>query len=97
MQIKIFCNNCSVVQVIRSGKTKDLFWGLCIKNVLLLTAHNDIELEVKNIPGTKNTIANVLSRIYSLKSVNSKVLLDLLDNYQWDVISHSYFDLSLHI
>ena len=87
MRISIFCDNYSVVQVIRSGKTKDPFLALCIRNVWLLTAHNDIEIEVNHIPGIKNTIADTLSRINSPNPVNSEILQDLLDNYQWDTVS----------
>ena len=95
--ITIFCDNYSVVQVIMSGKTKDPFLALCIRNIWLLAAYNDIELIVRHIPGINNTIADTLSRIYSPKSVDNKVLQDLLDNYQWECVPLSYFDLSLHI
>ena len=97
IRISIFCDKHSVVQVIRSGKTKDPFLALCMRNVWLLTAHNDIKIEVNHMPGIKNTIADTLSRIYSPNPVNSEILQDLLDNYQWDTVSHSHFDLSLHI
>ena len=97
MRIAIFCDNYSVVQVIMSSKTKDPFLALCIRNIWLLTAYNDIELMVCHIPGINNAIADTLSRIYSPKSVDNKVLQDLLDNYQWECIPWSYFDLSLHI
>ena len=86
-----------VIKVIGSGKTKDPFLALCIRNVWLLTAYNDIDLEVKHTPGTRNTIADTLSRIHSPKSLNSEVLQGLMGNYQWDIVPHSYFDLSLHI
>ena len=97
MCITIFCDNFSVVQVIRSGKTKDPFLALCIRNVWLLTAHNDIEIQINHIPGVKNTIADTLSRIYSPNPVDDTILQDLLDNYHWDMVQNSYFDLSLHI
>ena len=92
-----FCDNYSVVQVIMSVKTKDPFQAVCIRNIWMLTAHNDIELLVRHIPGVNNTIADTLSRIYSPKSVNNEVLQDLLENYQWEIVLHSYFDLSLHV
>ena len=93
MHIAIVCDNYSVVQVIMSGKTKDPFLALCIRNIWLLTAYNDIDLLVRHIPGIDNTLADTLSRIHSPKSVNNKVLQDLLDNYQWECIPLSYFDL----
>ena len=67
--------------------TKDPFLALCIRNIWLLIAHNDIDLLVRHIPGVNNTIADTLSRIYSPKSVN-KVLQDLMDNYQWEMVPH---------
>ena len=73
MHIAVFCDNYSVVQVIGSGKTKDLFLALCIRNICLLTAHNDIDLLVRHIPGINNTIADTLSRIYSPKPVNNEI------------------------
>ena len=69
MRIMIFCDNYSVVQVIMSGKTKDPFLALCIRNIWLLTAYYDIELLVRHDPGIYNTIA-----------VDNEVLQDLLDN-----------------
>ena len=80
-----------------SGNAKDPFLALCISNTWLLIAHNDIELLVCHIPGIRNTIADTLSRIYSPKSVNNEVLPDLLENYQFEMVPQSYFDLSLHI
>ena len=50
MGITIFCDNYSVVQVILSGKTKDPFLALCIRNIWLLAAFNDVELQVRHIP-----------------------------------------------
>ena len=60
MGITIFCDNYSVVQVIMSGETKDPFLALCIRNIWLLKAYNDIDLMVRHIPGI-NTIADTLS------------------------------------
>ena len=57
----------------------------------------DTALLIRHIPGINNTIADILSRIYSPKPVNNQVLQDLLDNYQWEMVPHSYFDLSLYI
>ena len=76
-----FCDNYSVVHVIVSGKTKDPFLALCIRNIWLLTAHNDIKLLLRHIPGVRNTIADTLSWIYFPKYVNNEVLQDLLDNF----------------
>ena len=44
--IKIFCDNLGVVQVVRTGKTRDPFLSLCIRNIWLLTALLDIQLDI---------------------------------------------------
>ena len=64
-----------------TGKTRDSFLALCIRNICLLMAHSDIDLQVRHIPGVKNTIADNSLRIYSEKPVNNKILQDLSDNY----------------
>ena len=53
-RVNIFSDNLAVVQVVTSGKTKDMFLATCIRNIWLLTAVYDIELEGAHIPGAKN-------------------------------------------
>ena len=83
--------------MIRTGKTRDLFLALSIRNIWLHTAHYDIDLVIDHILGKKNRIADTLSRIYSSKSVDKLILQDLLKHYQWEKVLHSHFDLSLHV
>ena len=68
--IDIFCNNLGVVQVVETGKTKDSFLALCVRNIWLLAASLDIQLNISHVPGIHNVIADTLSRIYSDKPVN---------------------------
>ena len=79
--ISVKCDNLGVVQVVRTGKTKDSFLASCIRNVWLLAAAYDIELHIDHIPGHKNIIADTLSRIYSDRRVNSHILADLELNF----------------
>ena len=44
--ISIRCDNLGVVQVIKSGKTRDQFLALCVRNIWLLTASHDIDLVI---------------------------------------------------
>ena len=37
-QVKIFCDNEAVIQVVASSRTKDPFLGACIRNLWLITA-----------------------------------------------------------
>ena len=79
--IRIFCDNYSLVQVV----------------IWLHTAIYDINLVIEHIAGKENRIADTLSRIYSSRMVDENTLQNLLENYFWEPIFHSYFDLTLHI
>ena len=59
--ITIFCNNLWVIQVVETGRTRDSFLALCIRNIWLITATLDIQLDICHIPGIHNVIANTLS------------------------------------
>ena len=83
--------------MVETGKTKDAFLALCVRNIWLLTASLDIDLNISHVPGIHNVIADTLSRIYSAKPVNSEILSILQDNYIWEHIPSQYFDLNLHI
>ena len=72
----------------------DPFLGVCIRNIWLITAIHDIDLEVKHIQGTKNVLADVLSRIYSDKGISQNLFQMLKDSYIWEDTHHSLFHLS---
>ena len=90
----IYCDNMAVVQVASSGRTKDPFLGACIRNIWLITATLDIELEIKHIQGSKNILADALSRIYSDKGIIYDLCQMLKESYTWDEVHHSLFHLS---
>ena len=90
----IFCDNMAVVQVASSGRTRDPFLGACIRNIWLITATHDIELEVKHIQGNKNVLADALSRIYSDKGISQDLFQRLKESYTWQDVHHSLFHLS---
>ena len=94
--ITIFCDNMSVVQVVGSGKTRVKFLALCIRNIWLLAAYHDIDLEVRHIVGKKNMVADALSRIYSDKPIRQEVL-QCLTHFVWDEVSLQAFDLDFCI
>ena len=62
--VTFYCDNMAVVQVVESGKTRDIFLNACIRKIWLITATHDIELQIKHIEGKKNTRADALSRIF---------------------------------
>ena len=95
--VKLFCDNLAVVQVVQTSKTKDSFLAACIRNVWLLMATYDIDLQVQLIAGSKNDIDDLLSRIYSDKPINNSLFQHLQNNYQWRRIPEQYLNLLLHI
>ena len=56
------------VQVVTSGKTRDSFRNACVRNIWLVTASYDIDLQIGQFEGSKNTIAITLSRISHRKA-----------------------------
>ena len=95
--IDIFCDNLGVVQVVKTGKTKDPFLALCVRNIWLLTASLDMQLNINHVPGICNVAADTFSRIYSDKPVNLDLLSILQVNYIWEHIANYYFDLNLQL
>ena len=93
--ISIFCDNLGVIQVVETGRTRDPFLALCIRNIWLITATWDIQLNIQHIPGVYNVIADTLSRVYSDKPVNLSLLNTLQSHCTWENIPPSYFNLDL--
>ena len=56
--INIYSDNLGVVQVVETGKTRDHFLALCIRNIWLITASLDIQLDIGHIAGIYNVIAD---------------------------------------
>ena len=61
-KIKINCDNQAVVEVLTTGRARDEIFVTCARNVWLLTAMYNIQITVSHIAGTKNILADLLSR-----------------------------------
>ena len=94
-QVKIYCDNLAVVQVVANSKTKDSFLGACIINLWLVTAQLDISLQIEHIRGEYNIRADLLSCLYSDKPVNKCLLQDLRENFIWDTVVLYHFNLDI--
>ena len=57
----------------------------------------DIELEVAHIPGAKNEVADLLSRLHADNNINHELLQKLQQEYIWDYVPPQYFDLNFSI
>ena len=49
--VKFYCDNLAVVQVVRTGKTRDNMLALCLRNIWLITASYDTDLHIDHIQG----------------------------------------------
>ena len=96
-KVQIFCDNLAVVLVTASGKTKDPYLAACLRNLWLITATCDIDLEVNHIPGTHNNWADFLSRLHGKGYTDPELLSYLEDNYHWEKIGITDLTLDLSI
>ena len=86
-----------MVQVLKTGKTKDPFLALYIRNIWLLTASYYIDLDIVHIPGWYSIIADTLSRIYSEKPVHNDVIAMLRADYIWERVPATFLNLDTHL
>ena len=95
--ILIHCDNMAVVQVVRSGKSRDDFLSVCLRNIWLLMAAFDVDLHITHIQGCNNTIADALSRIYSDNPTSSEIFRDIRNKCIFHTIPLQYFNLDLSL
>ena len=81
-KVKIFSDNLAVVELLKSGKTKDPFVATCARNISLITAIFNIEIIVVHVPGRNNHIADLLSRWIVIPNPEQK-LRQYLPNFIW--------------
>ena len=95
--VKFHCDNLAVVQVVQTSKTKDPFLAACIRNIWMITAIFDIEIQIDHIKGVNNVTADLLSRLYSDRTFAPQTLQNLKENFQWFKvpISYSHIDMSI--
>ena len=91
--VKFYCDNLAVVQVVRTGKTKDHM----LRNIWLIAATYDIQIEIDHIQGAYNNKANLLSRLYSDKPVGYELLRELENTCIWHSIPIQFFNLNYNI
>ena len=93
----IRCDNLAVVQVVLNLKTKDNILAAFVHNVWFICAMWNLDLKINHIRGTLNVEVDLLSRLYSDKSVGQTLLAFLHENCIRDKVeaSHLQSDLSL--
>ena len=95
--VRFHCVNLAVVQVVKTSQTKDPFLAACIRNIWMVTATFDIEIQIDHVKGVNNTISDLLSKLFSDKAVDKLLLQDLKENFQWFKIPISYFYIDISI
>ena len=62
--LSLWKHNMAVICSLNSGLSWDPFLGTVARNIWIVTATHDIDLEVQHIPGKGNGLADALSRWY---------------------------------
>ena len=88
-KILLKCNNQAVVSVLNSGKTQDLTLGAMARNISMLLAIYDIELQVIHILGADNKVADLLSRWFITENPDKK-LYQFIKNPLWLSVNHEF-------
>ena len=81
-KVKICCDNPAVVEVLYTGKTKDLSLATCARNIWLITAIFYVEIIVFHITGKNKPIADLLSRLVTISNPECK-LRQWLPDFIW--------------
>ena len=69
----VACDNESVVMVLNSGYSRNMWLQRGMREVAFLLATNDCEMHVVHVKGKLNTIPDLLSRFYSHKSYQQQL------------------------
>ena len=80
--LEVKCDNMAVVEVLNTGRARDLMLASSARNIWLLTSMYNIELVVTHIPGVTNIVADLLSRWQGSQHDITK-LNDLIPDHQW--------------
>ena len=88
-KIAIACDNLAVVQVLNSGKTRDLTLAAIARNIQFQIATMNVDLKVTHIPGKVNVVADLLSR-WNTRTNPNATLSQLLPSYQWVPVNDSH-------
>ena len=81
-KVAIACDNLAVVQVLNSGKIRDLTLVAIARNIQFQVVTINVDLKVSHTPGKVNVTAYLLSRLNSRSNANT-TLHQLLPSHQW--------------
>ena len=90
MKVEIACDNLAVVQVLTSGRTRDLTLAAIARNIQFQAVSMNISLKFTHIPGKTNVLADLLSR-WQTTPHTIQILAQLL--HTWVPISKDYLSI----
>ena len=71
----VWCDNRAVVDILARSRTQDGELGAILREILMVQAICNIQLIVKHVMGESNPVADALSRVHMVKSVQCKTAL----------------------
>ena len=83
-------DNMAVVNICKSGYTRDMELAVYIRNIWLITASLDIRLVVEHIRGKQNVTADLLSR-WTGNQTDKQLLDKLVCNPSWCEVTQEHF------
>lgn len=72
-RVRIHCDNAAAVAVINTGRGRDPFLLTCAREIWLLSALHDFQVEMLHIPGSQLSSADALSRCHLHDNFSRKV------------------------
>ena len=79
-KVVLFCDNQAVISVLNNGRTNDRTLTAIARNIQMIAAIKDINLNVVHILGKNNTVADLLSR-WDITPDNYQKLTNLLPSF----------------
>ena len=93
-RVRIFCDNTVACLAVGSGRSRDDFVQMCVRELFLLTAASDIELYVVHRPGVELSRADALSRLHTAQRYVDFVGRDaVLSRAERIAVPEKYFDI----
>ena len=96
MNILIHCDYFAVVNVLRSGRARDLYLAACARNIWLWAATHDIQFTYTHVSGKSNRTADLLSR-WTHSPSNVAELSILVPSPRWILVGPEALEIDAEI
>ena len=90
-KVLVKCDKRAVAAVLKHSKTKDAFLAACARNIWLVAAWYDLEMDYVHIRGKENVIADLLSR-WKVTPENVLKLQSHIPDPLWLKIPHEFLE-----